>query len=171
MNISSLVSFFLFGFSLPNISMRLWYFVDVETKTHSDWKIYWMSRLKHIKTEKFLGCWDRDSSRLRNLIDVETRTSRDSRWSLLLEQLYELKIHKLTHGDLVWCGALYGPIWSSMVKYGPIWSLIIPYGQVWYSMVKNGQFWQELQKDNFFSIFFSTEKGPNNALVNMRHES
>ena len=36
-----------------------------------------MSRLRLIETEKFLGYRDRDSSRLGNLMDVETETSRD----------------------------------------------------------------------------------------------
>ena len=36
-----------------------------------------MLRLRLIETEKFLGCRDRDSSRLGNLLDVETETSRD----------------------------------------------------------------------------------------------
>ena len=36
-----------------------------------------MSRPRLIETEKFLGCRDRDSSRLRNLLDVETETHRD----------------------------------------------------------------------------------------------
>ena len=52
-------------------------FLDVETKTHQDWKISWMSRLRLIETEKFLGCRDRDSSRLGDLLEVKTETSRD----------------------------------------------------------------------------------------------
>ena len=36
-----------------------------------------MSRLRLIETEKFLRCGDGDSSRLVNLVDVETETSRD----------------------------------------------------------------------------------------------
>ena len=36
-----------------------------------------MLRLRLIETEKFLGCRDRDSSRLGNLLDVETETHRD----------------------------------------------------------------------------------------------
>ena len=52
------------SFSLPNKSTRLWYFVDVETETHWDWEISWMSRLRLIKTGKFNGCRDRDWSRL-----------------------------------------------------------------------------------------------------------
>ena len=51
--------------------------MDVETETHRDWKISWMSRLRLIETEKFLGCRDRYSSRLGYLMDVETETSRD----------------------------------------------------------------------------------------------
>ena len=39
--------------------------------------ISWMLRLRLIETEKFLGCRDRDSSRLGNLLDVETETHRD----------------------------------------------------------------------------------------------
>ena len=51
---------------------RGWYFVDVETETHRDWEIYRMSRPRLIKTEKFLGCRDRDSLRLGNFLDVKT---------------------------------------------------------------------------------------------------
>jgi len=36
-----------------------------------------MSRLRLIETEKFVGCRDRDSSRLKNFLDVETETQRD----------------------------------------------------------------------------------------------
>ena len=36
-----------------------------------------MSRPSLNETGKFLGCRDQDSSRLRNLLDVETMTSRD----------------------------------------------------------------------------------------------
>ena len=36
-----------------------------------------MSRPRLIKTEKFLVCRDRDQSRLGNIRDVETETSRD----------------------------------------------------------------------------------------------
>ena len=58
-------------------SSRLKNFLDVETETHRDWKISWMTRLALIETEKFLGCRDRYSLRLGNLMDVETETSRD----------------------------------------------------------------------------------------------
>ena len=37
----------------------------------------WMSRLRLIETEKFLGCRDQDSSRQRNFFDVNTKTRRD----------------------------------------------------------------------------------------------
>ena len=77
MNVSSLVKFLLFGFSLLNDSTGLWYFVDVETETYRDWEIYWISRPRLIETERFLGCRDRDSSRLRNFSDVETETHWD----------------------------------------------------------------------------------------------
>ena len=40
--------------------------------TQQDFDDLWMSRLWLIKTEKFLGCWDRDSFKLRNFLDVET---------------------------------------------------------------------------------------------------
>ena len=80
MNLSSLVRFLLFGFSLPNKSTRLWYFVDVETKPYRDWQIYWVSRPRLIETEKFLWCQDLDSSRLRNFLDVETEAHRD--WTI-----------------------------------------------------------------------------------------
>ena len=36
-----------------------------------------LSRPRLIETEKFCRCRDRDSSRLGNLLDVETETSRD----------------------------------------------------------------------------------------------
>ena len=36
-----------------------------------------MSQPRLIETEKFLGCQDRDSSKLGNLMDVGTETSRD----------------------------------------------------------------------------------------------
>ena len=42
-----------------------------------DFDILRMSRPRLIKTGKFLGCWDRDLSRLENLMDVETETSHD----------------------------------------------------------------------------------------------
>ena len=87
LNLSSLVRFLLFGFSLPNESTRLWYFVDVETETHRDWQIYWMSRPRLIETEKFLGCRDRDSSRLRNFLDVETETHQDWEISWMLKSI------------------------------------------------------------------------------------
>ena len=75
--VSSLVRFIMFGFSLLNNSPGLWYFVDVETETYRDWKISWMSRLRLIETEKFLGCRDRYSSRLGYLLDIETETHQD----------------------------------------------------------------------------------------------
>ena len=75
--VSSLVRFIMFGFSLLNNSSGLWYFVDVETETYRDWEIYRMSRPRLIETERFLGCRDRDSLRLRNFLDVETETHRD----------------------------------------------------------------------------------------------
>ena len=58
-------------------SSRLRNFLDVETGTHRDLKISWMSRLRLIETEKFLGWWDLDSLRLGNLMEVETETSLD----------------------------------------------------------------------------------------------
>ena len=42
-----------------------------------DFDILWMSRLRLIETGKFIGCRDRDSSRLRNFLDVETETHWD----------------------------------------------------------------------------------------------
>ena len=45
--------------------------------TQQDFEILWMSRLRLVETEIFLGCRDRDSSRLRNFSDVETETHRD----------------------------------------------------------------------------------------------
>ena len=43
---------------------RLRNFLDVETKTHWDWKISWMFRPRLIVTGKFDGCWDRNQLRL-----------------------------------------------------------------------------------------------------------
>ena len=51
--------------------------MDVETETHQDWQIHWVSRPRLIQSEKFLGCRDCDSSRLRNFLVVETETHRD----------------------------------------------------------------------------------------------
>ena len=61
--------------------------MDVETENHRYWDICLMlrprlidtekfleCRPRLIKTEKFLGCQGRDSSRLRNILDVETET-------------------------------------------------------------------------------------------------
>ena len=71
-------------------SMRLGNLLDVETETHRDWEICWMSRPRLIETEKFLGCRDRDSSRLRNLLDVETETHRDLEiWRMSRPRLIE----------------------------------------------------------------------------------
>jgi len=53
------------------------YLVRLDTETHRDWEISWMSRPRLVKTEIFLGCRDRDSSRLGKSMDVETETSRD----------------------------------------------------------------------------------------------
>ena len=49
LNLTSLVRFLFFGFSLPNESTRLWYFVDVKTETHQDWEICWMLILRPVK--------------------------------------------------------------------------------------------------------------------------
>ena len=51
--------------------------MDVETETHQDCDTCWNLRIRLIETEKFLGCRDRDSSRLSNFLDVETETHRD----------------------------------------------------------------------------------------------
>ena len=90
---SNLVRFLLFGFFLPNESTRLWYFVDIETETHRDWKIYWVSRPRLIETEQFLGCQDRDSSRLRNFLDVKTETHQNLKisWMLRLRNLMDVE--------------------------------------------------------------------------------
>ena len=69
LNLTSLVRFLLFGFSLPNESMRLWYFVVVKTETHRDWQIYLMSRPRFIETENFF--------------DVKTGTHQDLKISLM----------------------------------------------------------------------------------------
>ena len=42
-----------------------------------DFDILWISRMRLIDTGKFIGCQDRDSLRLRNLLYVETETSQD----------------------------------------------------------------------------------------------
>ena len=36
----------------------------VETETHRDWEILWLSRPRLNETENFYGCRDRDQSRL-----------------------------------------------------------------------------------------------------------
>ena len=46
--------------------------MDVETKTHREWQIYWVSRPRLVEIEKFLGCRERDSLRLEKFLDVET---------------------------------------------------------------------------------------------------
>ena len=51
--------------------------MDVETETHGDWDICWMSTSRLINTKKFFGCRDQDSSRLRNFLDVEIETHQD----------------------------------------------------------------------------------------------
>merc|ERR1712163_104553 len=43
---------------------RLGNCVVVETETHRDWEILWLSRPRLIETGKFCGCRDQDSSRL-----------------------------------------------------------------------------------------------------------
>ena len=45
--------------------------------TQQDFDILWMSRPRLIKTGKFIRRRDRDSSRLRDFLDVETETHRD----------------------------------------------------------------------------------------------
>ena len=45
--------------------------------TQQDFDILLMSRLKLIETGIYVGCQDRDSSRLRYFLDVETKTHRD----------------------------------------------------------------------------------------------
>ena len=52
--------------------------LDVETETHRDWDTCWMLRPRLIETEKFLGCRDRDSSRLNILEGIKTETHQDS---------------------------------------------------------------------------------------------
>ena len=47
------------------------------------YEILFMSRPRLIETRKFCGCRDRDSSRLRNSLVVETETSRD--WTKVVE--------------------------------------------------------------------------------------
>ena len=101
-NLSSLVRFLLFGFSLPNISTRLWYFMDVETETHRDWENSWMSRPRLIETEKILGCRDRDQSRLGNAMDVETMTSRD--WAKDVDTVTPSKILLISGPEPAWPG-------------------------------------------------------------------
>ena len=45
--------------------------------TQQDFDNLWMSRLWLIETGMYVGCRDRDSLRLRNILDVETETHRD----------------------------------------------------------------------------------------------
>ena len=42
-----------------------------------DFHNLWMLRLWLIETGMYVGCWDRDSLRLRNILDVKTETHRD----------------------------------------------------------------------------------------------
>ena len=62
-------------------SSRLGNSVVVETETHQDWEILWLSRPRLIETGKFCGCRERDSSRLGNFVVVETETKQD--WEFL----------------------------------------------------------------------------------------
>ena len=43
--------------------------------TQQDFDNLWMSRLGFIETGIYVGCQDRDSSRLRNFLHVETKSS------------------------------------------------------------------------------------------------
>merc|ERR1711923_252141 len=60
------ISFFLMKFCScrDRDSSRLGNSVVVETKTHRDWEILWLSRPRLIKTGKFCGCRDRDQPRM-----------------------------------------------------------------------------------------------------------
>ena len=79
LNLSRLVKFLFFVCWL-NENLN---FVDVETETHRNWEIYWMLRQQRpVETEKFLGYWDHNTSRLGNF------------WHRLIETE---KIHPPTH--------------------------------------------------------------------------
>ena len=52
--------------------------------TQQDFEILWMPRLRLIETGKSVGCRDQDSLRLRNFLDVETKTHRDWKISWML---------------------------------------------------------------------------------------
>ena len=54
-------------------------------------------RLRLIETEKFLGCRDRNSLRLGNLMDVETETSRD--WAKDVDTETPLRLSLITNVD------------------------------------------------------------------------
>ena len=58
-------------------------FQSLETETFRDSDFLRLSRPRLIETEKFLSCRDRDSSRLANLVVVETETHRD--WTKVVE--------------------------------------------------------------------------------------
>ena len=47
-----------------DLGLGLRNFLDIETETHRDWEISWMSRPRLFESGKFNGCWDRDQSRL-----------------------------------------------------------------------------------------------------------
>ena len=58
-------------------------FQSLETETFRDSDFLRLSRPRLIETKKFLSCRDRDSSRLANLVVVETETHRD--WTKVVE--------------------------------------------------------------------------------------
>ena len=83
--------------------------------TQQDFEILWMSRLRLVETEIFLGCRDRDSLRLRNFSDVETETHRDweNQWMSRPrpvetgQKMSIPRLHRDSRSSLVWVPRIY----------------------------------------------------------------
>ena len=71
--------------------------------TQQDFDILWMLRPRLIETGKFIGYRDRDSSRLRDFLDVETETHRDweIRWMSRLRLIETWKFHRCWDRDIL----------------------------------------------------------------------
>ena len=98
--------------------MGAWISVVVETETHRDWEILWLSRPRLIETGKFCGCRDQDSSRLVILWLSRPRLietgkfcgCRDRDWEFLWlsrprpaeseQKLSRLRLHRESHWSL-----------------------------------------------------------------------
>ena len=70
-------------------SLRLKYFIEVETETPQDWKISKMSRPRFMETEKWYDCQDQDRLRLRKRCrDHDFIKSRADLWWCLIILVY-----------------------------------------------------------------------------------